>query len=309
MSPEDAGIAPALTVEDIAGPALSGVQLTQFWAGVFERDNLTLETSHDARVLAAWRIVRHLGELRGALQKHEGIEAAMDGPDVFYRGFTAFSDFRDARVRRILEECELPLLPPSISDRWVIASGIDEHYNPDLDRPLELFRTMVEHVGLRLGLQHSNKTRSGFVWFVHVDSLRAAFPPLEDILQFERRVATDAMERMTDKSYQDAFSSMQAAYDFNYDETMTAMKLGRAQAHDFVDPDDLKGIRALVLLRLQKLGRQAEDALDPRGAAIIEREMWRVARDQGVQAEVDEMEDMANVVKVHAESKRKRLQS
>ena len=308
ISQADAGILPALTVDEVSGPGLSGHELAQFWARVFERDSLTLHSSREARLLAAWRIVRHLGVLRGALQQHEGIAAALEkGPDVFYRPFTAFAKFHDGRVRQILEECQLPLLPPSIPSRWLGETGVDEDYEPERDRPLDFFRDMIEHIGVKLGLPRSDASRNGFVWFVHLDSIRAAFPPLEELLQFERKLATAAMERMTEDSYQAAFGEVQTQFDLNHDETMTVMKLGREQAHNFVDPDDLRGIRAIVLLRLQKLGKQAEDAYDHRGAAMIEREMWRVARDQGVQAEVDELEDMAAVVKVHAESKRKRL--
>lgn len=309
ISPAEAGIPPALTTEEVTGPGLEGHELSRFWAGVFERDQLTLSSSHDARMLAAWRIVRFLGVLRGALQPTDGIAAAMDGPDVFYRPFTAFAEFNDGYVRALLEECQLPLLPPAIPARWIGAEGVDEDYAPEIDRPLELFRSMVEHAGIKLGLPQSDAARNGFVWFVHVDSIRAAFPTLEELLRFERKLASDAMLHMTEDSYQKAFTTMRAELDLNDDETMTVMRLGREQAHNFVDPDDLRGIRALVLLRLQKLGAQAEDALDHRGAAMIEREMWRVARDQGTQAEVDEMEDMAAVVKVHAAAKRKRLGS
>jgi len=308
ISQSEAGISPALTADEASRPGLEGHELSQFWASVLDRDKLTLQTSHEARLLAAWRLVRYLGVLRGALQEGEGIASALDGPDVFYQGFTAFSKFHDTRVRAILEECQLPLLPPGIPSRWINEEGVAiESYAPEMDRPLDLFRDMVEHAGVKLGLPRSDSARNGFVWFVHLDSLRAAFPSLEELLQFERKLATDAMTRMTDDSYQTAFTELQGLYDLNNDETLTVMKLGREQAHNFVDPDDLRGIRAIVLLRLQRLGKAAEDALDHRGAAMIEREMWRVARDQGTNAEVDEMEDMAAVVKVHAESKRKKL--
>jgi hypothetical protein len=300
---------PILTVDELAGPGLQGKALRRFWARVFEKGKSTLESTEEERTLAAWRIVRHLAQLRGAIQEHCGIEDALkEGPDVFYTPFTALAVFQDGYIRAILEEVQLPLLPPRVPNRHLELDGtVQETYDPYKDPALSKFRDMVEYAGRKLGLHHSKIASTGFAWLVQHETIRAAFPPLDQLIAFERRLANNAMQLMVQKDYNKAFQELQDDHEFSIDEALTVMRMARALAHAYVDADDIKGIKAMVLLRLQVHAQAAAEAYDHRGAAMIEREMWKVARDQGTAEEIDELEDMASVVRINAANKRKEL--
>lgn len=310
MSREQAGLLPICDAETDPrnAPALQGAELRAFWERIWERESITIGNTADDRKLAAWRLTRQLAVIRGVIQPGDPLEWA--GHDIVWTDteFTSYVEVRDAWLRRLLAS-GVSMAPPEVPSTHLLPSGaVDEDYRPERDEELTKFVDLVTYVGQGiLALEQSAKTRRGFAWFTSVDTVRVAWPSVPVLSQFEAEVAAQAADLLVEHEAKQARDEIRARWDLSHSEVEQVYALAlkaMAVRQRFEDRD---GNKALILARMDALREKAIDALDHRGAAMIDRERWRIFRDRGEEDVVDEFEDMTNVISVSASEKRKAL--
>ena len=310
MSREQAGLLPICDADSDPryAPALQGAELRAFWERVWEREGITIENTVADRRLAAWRVTRQLALIRGVIQPGDPIEMA--GADVVWddTNFTSFVEVRDAWLRRLLAG-GVSMAPPEVPSTHLLTGGaVSDDYRPERDEHLSRFVELVTYIGQGvLALHESPSTRRGFAWFTSPETIRAGWPSVPVLSQFEADVVFQAIELLADMDDRKARAEIAARWGLSHGEVeqVVAMAMkGMAMRQRFEDRD---GNKALILARMDRQREKAIDALDHRGAAMIDRERWRIFRDRGEEDVVDEFEDMTNVISVSASEKRKAL--
>ncbi len=308
ISREQAGLLPICDSEHDwrTAPALAGEELRAFWAQVWERDANTLPNTTEDRLLAAWRIMRGLAVVRGAIMPGEPLSTLLgDGPDTLVSDFTSFVDISDWALRNLLAN-GTPLAPPDVPSGSLTNAGqVVPEYEPARDERLMRFQQVAEYFGLAsLNLDQSDRARRGFAWFLSPDTIRAGWPSPPSIFLFEVRLVEKVVALLQRQGDAEARAEITAQWDLQPQEVAQVVTLARLALALRYDTEDLKGGKALTLSRLERQIAKAEDALDHRGAAMMLREWWRIFRDKGEAQVEDEFGDMDGVIKVSAARKR-----
>lgn len=311
ISPEQAGLLPICDVETDwrDQPALQGAELRRFWNRMFENEGITLENTSEERLLSAWRITRHLGVLRGVLQKGDQIDLVIRDPSINNSEFTSYVEVRDAWLRRILAG-GVAMTPPDVPPAMLMEDGrVNPDYRPKRDdKPLTRFVEMVKYVGKGvLALEESDKTRRGYVWFTSLDTIRVSWPIAPVLSNFEAKLVSEVIDILVDNSDKRARQEIAAKWALRPYEVEQLCSLARASMAQSQQFEDREGNKALVLARIDMLAEKAAEALDHRGAMLMHKEWWRIFDSRGEQDTVDEFEDMTNVLSISAATKRRSL--
>lgn len=311
ISPEEAGLLPICDADTDwrKQPALQGAELRAFWERMFDNDAMDLDNSSQDRLLAAWRLTRSLGKIRGVLQRGDPIELVIRDPAVNNSEFTSYVEVRDAWLRSLLAS-GVAMMPPEMPKTMLLTSGaVSDDYRPKRDDPaLVRFVELVTYVGQGvLALDQSAKARRGFVWFTSLDLVRAGWPSAPVLSNFESKLISETIEILLEHTDNQARGEIAAKWDLTSDEVEQLCSLAKRAMADRQQFEDREGNKALVLARLDMLMSKATDALDHRGAAMMQQQWWRIYDSRGEQDQVDEFEDMTSVLTVSAASKRRSL--
>ena len=311
LSPEQAGLLPICDVDTDwrNQPALQGAELRKFWERMFDNDAIDLNNTAPDRLLAAWRLTRQIGIMRGVLQHNDPIEMVLQDPSITNSEFTSYVEVKDMWLRNLLAS-GVAMMPPEVPAAMLLTSGaITDDYRPKRDDPnLVRFVDMVTYMGQGvLSLEQSDKTRRGFVWFTSLDHVRAGWPSAPVLSNFEATLVSDAINILVDNGDRKAREEIAAKWDLPIKEVEQLCCLAKQSMAHRQQFDDREGNKALVLARITELIEKATDALDHRGAAMMQREWWRIFDSKGEQDTVDEFEDMTNVLIASAASKRRAI--
>lgn len=309
ISREQAGLYPICTTEndwrDV--PALKGAALRKFWTRVFERGANTLDGSEPDRLLAAWRLTRFMAVSRGVIQPNAPLGQTCEGPEVFFTDFRSFIQVPDWATKAILSQGDgVPLAPPRVAADSMRGREVAASYEPEKDERLVRFVQLVAYIGqAALMLDQSERSRRGFEWFIDPATIRAGWPSPSALFRFEAELVREASEIITDKAGIAGRREIAARWGLEEFEVSQLVFLTRRALATALDPDDLAGHKAVAIARLEAQYEKAVDALDHRGAAMIQREQWRILRDKGEAQVEDELGEMDGVIQ--AASARKRL--
>lgn len=252
------------------------------------KGGLTLENTRAAREETAWRLLRRSSWMRGVLRLDERLG------EIFTRGIDPhdpdFIHTEDAarRVPRTLYQYlagGLPLIPRPEDGKTV------EH--------AELLRTLGE----AMGLNTRPRTAPGFALISSARTLAEAWPRIDDLVQFETRLISTLKRELLEKSSTEATEDLETKFGLSEDEAIGLVAMALRSLEGASHLDNRGGQKARVLAKLERQAKMAEEAFDHRGAAIIQREWWRIFRDEGT-VEAEDFDEMSMAIQRGALARR-----
>ena len=282
-----------------------------FWAPIWRtRGGPTWDNTREARLECAWRLLRRMSTMRGALRHDERLTQLGRIVDPFDAEFIHTEDVTEQIPLGIYDylAAGLPLLPPDVPQRFLLdapedgggmlpaPSGRDAEYDPRIhDEPLRRYVELLRVLGKQIGLHESARTAPGFVWLTDITMLRHAWPQLSELVQFEQRLISSVKRQVLATTTIELTEKLETEHGLSEDEAIGIMAIVLSSLQAASHLDNRQGSKAKVLAKLERLGKMAEDAFDHRGSAIIQREWWRVFRDEGT-VDAEDFEAMSLVI-------------
>jgi hypothetical protein len=266
-----------LAREDKAGHAA-------FWNAVWRGSVApSIDTCYEARLLCAWRLIRRMGEMRGALSETQPLSEMAKTFDHQNLNFIRTDDASEV-LPEAIEECldaGLSLGPPL------------------LDAPHEAvkrFARVVHEVGKQLDLARNPKTAAGMPWFVDPDTVQTAWPTMTHLIEFEDAMIAHTRRELLEKTNMAVVEGLRERLGVPDHVAFAVVGMCLKSLVNMSHLNDRAGVKARVLARMERAAEAANLAFDHRGAAIIEREYWRIFRDEATLSD-DALEDMTNEIK------------
>lgn len=279
-------------------PGLSGEELDRFFNEVFERPDLTLDDIYPFVVRVAWRVVRCMAKLRGAIGPDESLERAGERlPGAWDEPWALLerADTRDRLVRE-MAAVRVPLLPPAPPAEWLNGEKDVTYYDPASDAPLCNYVQTFVQVAKRLGVPNRKEGRLGLRPLADLSIARAAMPSSAEILACERVMVEEAVGAVLEHGHFGAVKALRDRYGLHDSEVGDLLLMARLAMQNIQGGMDTQAKRALMEARLEELAARARSGLDLRAELMALKELGSVQGLKIVDPEGDDIDDMIDVV-------------
>lgn len=293
---EHAGLLPLRSEGDLDDSReMTREELGQFWAKLFYRQNTTLEESRKGILHTAWIITRSMAVARGAIDA--------DQPLLDLRICQGWEDRVEptVEIHDFAMDSVLSLNPPMTCPD-VPSLDLDEHgrvrpeYDPMQDEALLVFHAAVQFFVAHMSLDTYEQTKHVLGWF-EPEFLRAAWPSPNALLRYEVEIVDAAVPILVKDSNHAARKEIAARWGLDTVMVNQLCALASLALKAQARLSDRDAMKALTIARIDAMIENAKDALDHRGALLMEREKWRIFRDRAEEAEEEDLESMAGALK------------
>lgn len=184
-----------------------------------------------ARVRVAWRLTRELALRQGRIREGESLQEAV------------------AAYHTPINQITLtPTDPSKPTYQWIVEMGkIDNEINASYIRARDPITT-AEYVW---GLFHPDANR------------RAPWPPLDDLVDYELRLAKRVLDQLCCQASLDVYRQLIRKSGFTPKEARDIISIARKEARFFID-EDQDSLRNMMTLRLQNIQKRARKAFNLR---------------------------------------------
>lgn len=240
---------------------------------------LSLEETEPYRIRVAWRLVRALAYLLGAVETGQKLLDADNGQIDFWtrpcrvdvpqeskwalQAASLFRIFHDAQAN---SDFGFSLLPPAVGQSFLVDGNIAADYNPDEDGHLCLYVQLLERLAALLGiykgsLEMPDSGRLGMMGLNDPLLVRLAFPSKLQIMAWECELVSETAELLARHGLTEVRRRLYNHYGLTFKELdeLTAMARREILQRSQMDADESK---ALMLLRLEDYVSRARDSLN-----------------------------------------------
>lgn len=263
----------------------------EFWEDVWGAWHLpTLDDTRDTRILAAYFLLRYMAESRGALRVDQPLVEIDDS--ALESSFTLVGDYSSKKIKpttlRLIGR-GLSLLPPDFTDS---------------EDAITRFVKYIGIVSKECGLTRNKKANQGLALFLDHETLKEMWPDIVDLVNFEEELIDHTRGALLEKTSLQVMVDLKKNLGVNEKTALNIITLVMMRLTEATRLDQRAAVKSRVLARLEQSAHDARLAFDHRGAAIIEREFWRVYRDEGGGVEDDDFGDMTDTIKQGANKRR-----
>lgn len=252
----------------------------------FREYNFSLDELTPHRIKIAWRIVREIGRLCGALHPDELLEEALetDGRnphdiDQWYqqRKFPTKGVFyRDTQLQQLMTlDPYTGLLPPHLPMEWRqlnseegVPNNAYDYFNVEHDPALHKYTLLVRSLYLTMGMEQGSERwpeygTQGFMGLDSPDTIRMAFPTKAELMAFERVIVQRVLEESIKSGTSNAIQWIKNELGLTDAEAIALHRMARVYAGKMVGNNADEDLRIMVL-KLENIAARARDALDLR---------------------------------------------
>lgn len=233
----------------------------EFFALAFRDERVTLEDLTPARIRVFYRICREMARRLRLLDDNATLSSLPAPSWLKSLSPPKTTDIKLYRVQEALRNGpDLSILPPS-------APVSTEEYDPEQDKPLvhycQSLRTLADDLLIMSGTTLEPQLgKYGLKGLLEPTFVRLAAPSPEEILDWEDQLVTDTLDMVTARGTKGAIEWLNKTHGLLRHEALPLIVAAQSRALD-EDAGSLEEKRAIMLRRLEDLGRRARKALQP----------------------------------------------
>jgi len=230
----------------------------RFWREAVAYDQATGESTYQERLLTAYRLVRELAHIRGAIKPDESLIQGLSlihdqkKESMWTAEVPGSKSNTRAKYALDLQEATMSILPPQKPH------NMNGDYLPAKDPKIQNYLKTLDFLAQRLSLYATHKSSLGMKSFLDPNTIQAAFPSAPEIMAFEQTLIKEGIEALVTQGTLSAIDWFSSNYEFNLPETKRILKIALDSSQELMYIDK-KAHQALLLLDIERIKAKAQE--------------------------------------------------